>query len=476
MVYLGPSETHRRRAHGQTFTLVVPEQATLTASPEAILDSLAAAADGLRVGDRDDSVTVFAAPTASVEWGVRGLQYGEADMWVRDFERLSTADNTWLHEYVHSRQEFRTTTRTAWTREATATYYAALLTLEQDRIDFGAFRARLFAGTRQPQADAVLARPSTWGNAAQYHKGALVVGDVDRRIRLASNGTRSFQSVLAAMNAAEGTVDEETFLGTVADVSNRTVGRTAERFTTTGDTPDVWGTAAHGEAFGVAPARISLVFAVDGREAATERTTLAPGETRNVTFSHAFADAGRQRLSFGDETVTVTISRPARASVTAASVNRTRLPGPGAVELAATVANDESIPAETTVAFRRNGERVARRTVALAPGERRVVAVTVRLADPGEYALRAGPDAPITVTVAPGTATPDPDPGAGGNGDAPTTGGGDDTATAARDDATPVADAGTTVDRPTSGFGPGPGVASTLFAALLALAALRARD
>lgn len=78
--YLGPYERYANESHGQRFELVVPEAAALEAAPAEIFASLSAAADRLRVGDRDERVLAIAAPTRGVEWGVRGLQTGESDI------------------------------------------------------------------------------------------------------------------------------------------------------------------------------------------------------------------------------------------------------------------------------------------------------------------------------------------------------------------------------------------------------------
>lgn len=121
MAFLGPHETYTRQAHGQTFELIVPTAASMTSTPERILDAYATAAGELRVGDRDENVFIVAAPT-NVDWAVRGLHSGDSDMWVEAAEPITAADNTWLHEYVHSRQRLNTTASSKWLREATATY------------------------------------------------------------------------------------------------------------------------------------------------------------------------------------------------------------------------------------------------------------------------------------------------------------------------------------------------------------------
>ena len=121
-------------------------------APRSVLDSLADASNALRVGDRDDEVFVVAAPTSGVQWGVRGYQTGESDLWVRDVEPVDSAENPWVHEYVHTRQDFALDPEMRWFREASASYYAALLTYEQGRVPYDGFSQRIGAGANSSYA------------------------------------------------------------------------------------------------------------------------------------------------------------------------------------------------------------------------------------------------------------------------------------------------------------------------------------
>jgi len=168
MAFLGPHEIETHTAHGQTLRLVIPEAADLEAGVDDVFDSLSRASDRLRVGDRDSEVLVIAAPTDSVSWGVRGLQVGDSDMWVQDSEELDLATNVWLHEYVHTRQAFRTTDETRWLLEATGTYYGASLALEGGHVEFDRFRRVPDRGEESPQSTAVLSQPDSWENNANY--------------------------------------------------------------------------------------------------------------------------------------------------------------------------------------------------------------------------------------------------------------------------------------------------------------------
>ncbi|MFW6321495.1 MAG: hypothetical protein ACOC0Z_06545, partial [Halohasta sp.] len=361
MAFLGDHEVETHSAHGQTFRLVVPEAADLEESPDEIFESLSHASDTLRVGDRDDEVLIIAAPTDGVDWGVRGLQTGDSELWVQDTERLDTPTNVWVHEYVHTRQRFsaETTDETRWLTEGSATYYAALLSLEDNRIDFESFQRALEGRTTDAQADSTLSDPDSWRDNANYGKGSLVVGELDRQIRLSTDSEASFQTVFRALNEEDDSLSATDFEASVAEASTDEVGAAARKYTTTDATPEMWSSQQHTEAFGQQSARFDfsladdepisvsgpdrnesisgstatlsvgetltvrmvvenvggtvgsyeLPFAVDD-ETTTETGRLDPGETSRHEFAHTFSEPGNYTVSVGDERLDIRVEDP----------------------------------------------------------------------------------------------------------------------------------------------------------------------
>jgi len=450
LVYLGDVRTVERTQNGQRFRLLVPERADLAESPEAILDSVTNASASLRVGDRDESVVAIAAPTGAVDWGVRGLAYGGSEFWVRDFERLDEPDNVWLHEYVHTRQDFEPTGETRWLTEATAQYYAALLTLEQDRITFEEFRRHLAAGERSTYSDIVLADRSTWTANANYVKGALATGRIDESIRAATNRSGTFERTFRRLNDADGQVTQRVFLDAVARTGGSAPRARADEYTTTAVSLSMWDQGTHGRLFGVVPARLDYAlpggtdgYSVDGpyRNGTVSSTPvrLATGETltvaavvsnaggeagaynatltvdgatvdsatgqlaaeseRTVRLSHTFERAGEYTLGVGEETVPVVVEPPAQPTVTGVTVDTERARKGDSAVVTATVGTDALVPANGTVGFTRDGETVARRTATVAPGASTELSATVGLPTAGEIRLGAGSATPVTVTV-----------------------------------------------------------------------------
>lgn len=444
IAYLGEYREVNRTANGQTFRLIIPTEANLAESPTDILDSLASASNSLQVGDPDDTVFMVAAPTQSTKWGVRGLQAGDADLWVRDFERLDRPGNTWLHEYVHTRQSYTAGSETRWFTEASASYYAALLTLEQDLISFSSFQNRLSHGHRPPDSNAVLADPATWDTFAPYTKGALVSGEMDRQIRLATNQTRSLQDVFSRMNRHEGTVTKSDFQDLVRRTGGDGAPELADQYTTTQDAPLMWNHTEHTNAFGTTPPRIGYALSsiddhsgyrvsgpyrtgpvgsdrpirlvvgetlefdvqttntggkvgeynvqvfVNGEGLDRQTGTLEAGESHLLAFSHRFPKAGEYTVSVGGDRVGVSVRDPGYPTVTEITATpRTRRHGNSRfVSIAATVRNEQSIPASANLTLFQNDHPIETRHVNLAPAEEKTVTYNESLVEPGEHVFR----------------------------------------------------------------------------------------
>lgn len=256
VAFFGPVTEYERTAgdDGELIRLAVPDAATVREEPDDILETLADASERLDVGASSDEVFVVAAPT-DVDWGPEGVQYGESDAWVVADASLSDPSNVWLHEYVHARQRFTdpsvgTATEAAWLGEAQADYYAGLLALEQGLIDFETFERYLADGERDPYADGVLRDPDTWTDErTDYVKGRLVAGELDRQLRVATDGDRTLEDVIRVLNARDEQVTEAALLDALEDAGGQEVRTAAERYTGTTATPEPWSRTDHEDAF-----------------------------------------------------------------------------------------------------------------------------------------------------------------------------------------------------------------------------------
>jgi hypothetical protein len=467
IAFFGEVTEYERAVDGGRIRLVVPEVADLEESPDAILDALAGARERLAVGSRREAVFMVAVPR-DIDWGSkRGIQYGAADAWVVDDATLDERNPVWLHEYVHVRQRFSgrnddTAPEAKWIVEAQADYYAGLLALESGRTDFTDFSGLLERGERSLYADSTLADPSTWDDSnTPYTKGALVYGEIDRQLRLATGGDRTLEDVFRTLNAQEGTVTEADFLGAIEDNGGAKVRNVAEQYTQTESTPEMWSRSQHRAAFdqqvaafeyglGTGPIEVgdqewprwtatevgsidgdSDVIAVPAGESVTipstvtnvgdregtydatltidgqvvdhRRGTLAPGEEASHTLSWTPSEAGEYDVRVGSDRLTAVVRSSASVTVSDLRVTPDSIDSGESVTATATVEAAGDRPAAAVLEFRTVEGVVAERRVALRPGETTTVDAQLRFDEEGRYEV-AVDDRTAVVSVGGGPA------------------------------------------------------------------------
>lgn len=215
--YIGPHETATRTVDGDRITLVVPESAALRPSRGAVLDTVGRAKQASAAGPDHDHVRVFVAPNALAAGGYTPSN-GDPDVIVNAGEPVRSPVNVWVHEYRHTRQTFETTPEMDWLDEGSAEYHTAALTYRQGAIDATRFRARI---TSDRHASADLTRPEAWNSpAVPYDKGTRTVAAIDARVRLATDGERTFEDVLARLVQRDERVSLAVFAETVSAVAD----------------------------------------------------------------------------------------------------------------------------------------------------------------------------------------------------------------------------------------------------------------
>ncbi|WP_436346380.1 hypothetical protein [Natronorubrum sp. FCH18a] len=375
IAFFGPVEEYERTVDGRTIRLVVPEAADLHEAPDDILAELAAASERLAVGSSSAETFVVAAPT-DVDWGPRGVQYGDADAWVAADAELETAANVWLHEYVHARQGFangETTTDARWLVEAQAEYYAALLGYERGSIRFSEFSDHLERGERSPYADGTLDDPATWEDGdTDYVKGPLVYGEIDRRLRLATDGDRTLEDVFRQLNAREDPVSEADFLRALEDAGGAGVRTVAERYVRTPETPDTWSRWEHGDAFDRPSATVE--YGLGSEPVAVAGQAWERWDSSEL----AAVDTGSSADTAGGDVMAV----PAGESVS--------------VPVAMANVDDRAGTADATLEA--NGDIVALEQRSLEAGESATTRLSWTPTEPGVYDVRIGGDR-LTVFV-----------------------------------------------------------------------------
>jgi len=288
MAYLGAYEEFTHTAHNQTFRLIVPENASMEATPAEIFETVSYSAGELAVGAAEETVLLIAAPTDSVPWASRGVQSGPADMWVQDTEPVTVPRNVWVHEYIHTRQTYDADRETEWFTEATATYYAALFTYEQGDISFSALQHELQQGESDRYEDAVLSSKDTWEYRPDYTVGPLVIGAIDRELRTETNNTVTFQSVFRTLNQHDGPVNERLFFDAIRSQGTEAIAENASRYTTTTDRPPMWDSQTHTDIFETEPQ--SRLAVTDTKRGATST------ENVNSTTQRAHTQSSSQTI------------------------------------------------------------------------------------------------------------------------------------------------------------------------------------
>lgn len=221
IAYLGPHNKYRNTTGSQTTGFVVPTASNLTPHPSTVVATLNAAAEEFKVGTPSSEVLAVALPTTMTDWGALGRQTGDNGFWVRADAPMNTPNNTWLHEYVHTRQSFEWTNETRWLVEATANYYAGRLAFNLGYAELSSFRN--YVDTER-DANAVLSAPSQWSSRhTPYCKGRRVLAALDRRIRIATGGSKSFDDVFRRINSTNNLAHNDfvNIVNSVTDNSNQ---------------------------------------------------------------------------------------------------------------------------------------------------------------------------------------------------------------------------------------------------------------
>lgn len=452
LVYLGEHEEYTRSTDDQSFRLVVPAVANTTESPEGVLDAMERAANDLSVEEPNETVFTVAAPTESIPWSVRGLTIEGTDAWVGADEALDTTDNIWVHEFVHTVQDYEPTAATRWTREGFATYYAAYQALQHQSLSFEEFRDELSIPDDR-QAPVTLSEPSTWVDLANYDRGALVAGQIDRRVRQASDGERTIGAVFAGMNADTDRLNASEFFALVDGAGDGSTDQAIRTAVSTDRPVSMWNRTQHVRAFGGMPPRFDIGLPREDGEyeitgpyrngtfSGTDRPTLVTGESlvvdahvRNVGGSSGYYDvaltvdgsvvdgataevpagasravplvytfdrAGQYTISVGNETETVRVLRPGAASVTGLDVSTRTVQQYGTATVDVTVENGLSIPADRKVTLRRGTEDVATRSVYVGPNATGVVEFAVDFPESGNVTVATNGTDGVEVTVVP---------------------------------------------------------------------------
>jgi len=136
-VLLGEYSTAMAQEGCQHVRVVVPESVDLDRKPIRYAETVTTAGNSLSIGPKYRVVTAFVAPS---EMGNRNgftpprshdEAVGAAEFYIGPTAKIETPRNTWIHEYVHTRQ---TSYYPRWMSEGSAVYFTAQISLENGWI------------------------------------------------------------------------------------------------------------------------------------------------------------------------------------------------------------------------------------------------------------------------------------------------------------------------------------------------------
>ncbi|WP_435181285.1 hypothetical protein [Halorussus sp. AFM4] len=194
LLYLGNYSMHSARAGCHNISVIKPEDAEFNVGER--LTMLTAAARTLEVGHAYTSVYVFASPE---DLGARDgfvIEY-ENEVFLYGAAPVNKARNTWLHEYIHTRQAayLAEGENFAWFAEGSANYYAARLALDLGLITPQQYDARLASWASYTPTS--LLRNAKREDVA-YRHGAVVLAELDAQLN--ENGYATLLDIFEELN------------------------------------------------------------------------------------------------------------------------------------------------------------------------------------------------------------------------------------------------------------------------------------
>ena len=186
-LYLGSFERESTTVGCQTFDVVVPAEAGSIDTDERLAD-LESAARTIP-GRKYETVSVFVSPAdLGTANRVGGFVRGETNEIVvaEDASALPTAA-VWIHEYVHTLQDYRSQSDLEWTVEGVATYAALETAVDTGRITPLEYDIALSRLNRAHEGGGSLTNASS--ELTPYARGTVVLARIDADLEAHSETT-----------------------------------------------------------------------------------------------------------------------------------------------------------------------------------------------------------------------------------------------------------------------------------------------
>lgn len=196
-LYLGAFERESRTVGCQTFAVVVPAETGSSFDADARLTDLASAARTIP-GQKYETVHVFVSPAElGGDRPVRGfVRDQENEIVVAEEPGTLPMSVVWIHEYVHTLQEYRPQSDLEWTTEGVATYAALETAVDAGRITPLEYDLALSGLNRTDSADGSLTNASA--ALAPYSRGTVVLARIDADLE--AHSEKTIYDVVAWLN------------------------------------------------------------------------------------------------------------------------------------------------------------------------------------------------------------------------------------------------------------------------------------
>lgn len=175
-VYLGNYTVASRTVGCHEIRLIIASNASLPTNRTALLNAYEWTARHLDVGHAHDQVRGFVVPGGQTTSQEGGYASPENEFVVFTPNRLHTAWNAWLHEYVHVRQDSQPVGTAAWFTEGSASYLSARAALEQGLTTPREYDRQLSLVYRLPENQSLA---DSGENPIAYYRGMAVLSRLD---------------------------------------------------------------------------------------------------------------------------------------------------------------------------------------------------------------------------------------------------------------------------------------------------------
>lgn len=181
-VLIGNTTTYEVERECSSIKLLVPDSVSPESDPERTISLLDDVDAEFNIREQKPNITGI---VINRDIELNGVTQGNTFVIDENVELSKhTPYNTWIHEYIHTQQNFSPSNpRSDWVTEGMARYYEMRMAYEVGFISRDTFEIGLLKTRRAIDEDSVLSDKSTWNKQTAYVRGATVLAALDSKIR-----------------------------------------------------------------------------------------------------------------------------------------------------------------------------------------------------------------------------------------------------------------------------------------------------